>query len=199
MVEHEEEPKRFSPKVPVKLDPPKYDPISAEELSKCDGMSDVPVILFFFFGLTDWLAQQARILTAQHWSLSRESFSTWAGIRHTVLPGSTAVCPLPPSDRQADRLTAIQSLQERTHRGVWRVRRWSQRTADPIGMIWTTKRRPCWMSGSPSSASDTTLLERCRMRQTIELRDKKIILAMAYQNYYTHISWQSKNRRAFQY
>ena len=54
MVEHEEEPKRFSPKVPVKLDPPKYDPISAEELSKCDGMSDVPVILFFFFfGLTD--------------------------------------------------------------------------------------------------------------------------------------------------
>lgn len=41
MVEHEEEPKRFSPKVPVQLDPPKYDPISAEELSKCDGMSDV--------------------------------------------------------------------------------------------------------------------------------------------------------------
>lgn len=39
MVEHEEEPKRFAPKVPVQLDPPKYDPISYEELAKCDGMS----------------------------------------------------------------------------------------------------------------------------------------------------------------
>lgn len=37
MVEHEEEPKRFSPKVPVELAPPKYDPIDAEELAKCDG------------------------------------------------------------------------------------------------------------------------------------------------------------------
>lgn len=37
MVEHEEEPKRFSPKVPVELAPPKYDPIDTEELAKCDG------------------------------------------------------------------------------------------------------------------------------------------------------------------
>ncbi|RAL16530.1 putative progesterone binding protein [Aspergillus homomorphus CBS 101889] len=37
MVEHEPEPKRFSPKIPVQLDPPKYDPISPEELSRCDG------------------------------------------------------------------------------------------------------------------------------------------------------------------
>lgn len=37
MVEHEPEPKRFSPKIPVQLDPPKYDPITVEELSKCDG------------------------------------------------------------------------------------------------------------------------------------------------------------------
>ncbi|PYI20931.1 cytochrome b5 [Aspergillus japonicus CBS 114.51] len=37
MVEHEPEPKRFSPKVPVQLDPPKYDLITVEELSKCDG------------------------------------------------------------------------------------------------------------------------------------------------------------------
>ncbi|KAJ6122508.1 Cytochrome b5 [Penicillium capsulatum] len=37
MVEHEPEPKRFSPKVPVDLDPPKDDPISLEELAKCDG------------------------------------------------------------------------------------------------------------------------------------------------------------------
>ncbi|RAH74648.1 putative progesterone binding protein [Aspergillus aculeatinus CBS 121060] len=37
MVEHEPEPKRFSPKIPVQLDPPKYDLITVEELSKCDG------------------------------------------------------------------------------------------------------------------------------------------------------------------
>ncbi|KAJ6164285.1 Cytochrome b5 [Penicillium chermesinum] len=29
--------KRFTPKVPVQLDPPKDDPISQEELAKCDG------------------------------------------------------------------------------------------------------------------------------------------------------------------
>lgn len=39
MVEHEPEPKRFSPKVPVQLDPPKDDLISQEELAKCDGKS----------------------------------------------------------------------------------------------------------------------------------------------------------------
>jgi hypothetical protein len=38
MVEHEPEPKNFAPKVPVQLDPPKDDPITMEELSKCDGM-----------------------------------------------------------------------------------------------------------------------------------------------------------------
>ncbi|KAI9795269.1 MAG: hypothetical protein M1835_006077 [Candelina submexicana] len=30
------EPKKFEPKVPVQLNPPKNDPISVEELSKCD-------------------------------------------------------------------------------------------------------------------------------------------------------------------
>lgn len=34
----EPERKRFEPKQPVKLDPPKDDPITMEELSKCDGM-----------------------------------------------------------------------------------------------------------------------------------------------------------------
>ncbi|KAI9686665.1 MAG: hypothetical protein M1820_010593 [Bogoriella megaspora] len=34
---HVEEPKRFEPKVPVQLDPPKSDPISLDYLSKCDG------------------------------------------------------------------------------------------------------------------------------------------------------------------
>jgi predicted heme/steroid binding protein len=37
MVDHEPEPKRFEPKNPVVLDPPKNDPITLEELSKCDG------------------------------------------------------------------------------------------------------------------------------------------------------------------
>jgi hypothetical protein len=34
---HVEEPKNFAPKTPVNLDPPKDDPITYEELSKCDG------------------------------------------------------------------------------------------------------------------------------------------------------------------
>lgn len=34
---HVEEPKKFTPKNPPKLDPPKDDPISVEELAKCDG------------------------------------------------------------------------------------------------------------------------------------------------------------------
>lgn len=38
MPDHEPEPKRFEPKNPVQLDPPKDDPITIEELSKCDGM-----------------------------------------------------------------------------------------------------------------------------------------------------------------
>ncbi|KAI9877574.1 MAG: hypothetical protein M1830_003531 [Pleopsidium flavum] len=34
---HVPEPKNFEPKQPVKLDLPKNDPISLEQLSKCDG------------------------------------------------------------------------------------------------------------------------------------------------------------------
>ncbi|KAJ5214552.1 Cytochrome b5 [Penicillium cf. viridicatum] len=41
MVEQTES-KRFTPKVPVELDPPKDDPISVEELAKCDGMRVYP-------------------------------------------------------------------------------------------------------------------------------------------------------------
>ncbi|PLB33330.1 cytochrome b5 [Aspergillus taichungensis] len=37
MTGHVEEPKRFSPKEPVQLNPPKDDPITKEELAKCDG------------------------------------------------------------------------------------------------------------------------------------------------------------------
>jgi hypothetical protein len=35
----EKQTKRFEPKVPVQLDPPKDDPISQEELAECDGMA----------------------------------------------------------------------------------------------------------------------------------------------------------------
>ena len=34
---HAAEPKNFEPKKPVQLDPPKSDPISVEDLAKCDG------------------------------------------------------------------------------------------------------------------------------------------------------------------
>jgi len=37
MAEREPEPRRFEPKTAVKLDPPKDDAISLEELAKCDG------------------------------------------------------------------------------------------------------------------------------------------------------------------
>ncbi|KKK14997.1 hypothetical protein P175DRAFT_0535393 [Aspergillus ochraceoroseus IBT 24754] len=37
MTENGQSSGRFAPKVPVQLDPPKDDPITAEELAKCDG------------------------------------------------------------------------------------------------------------------------------------------------------------------
>ena len=37
--EHEPEPKNFEPKTPVKLDAPKDDPYTPEELAKYDGKS----------------------------------------------------------------------------------------------------------------------------------------------------------------
>jgi membrane-associated progesterone receptor component len=37
---HVPEPKNFAPKTPVQLNAPKDDPITSEELSKCDGTED---------------------------------------------------------------------------------------------------------------------------------------------------------------
>ncbi|OJD35528.1 progesterone binding protein [Diplodia corticola] len=37
---HVEEPKRFEPKNPVQLDPPKDDPIALDHLAKCDGTNE---------------------------------------------------------------------------------------------------------------------------------------------------------------
>ncbi|KAJ5113525.1 hypothetical protein N7456_002059 [Penicillium angulare] len=37
MTEEAAQSKRFTPKVPIELDPPKDDPISQEELAKCNG------------------------------------------------------------------------------------------------------------------------------------------------------------------
>lgn len=45
MSSHEPEPKQFNPKQPVQLDPPKDDPITYEELSKCDGECIPPSII----------------------------------------------------------------------------------------------------------------------------------------------------------
>lgn len=46
MAEHATEPKRFEPKEPVKLDPPKDDPITLEELAKCNGTDpDLPTLV----------------------------------------------------------------------------------------------------------------------------------------------------------
>ena len=39
---HVEEPKNFAPKTPVNLAPPKDDPITPDELSKCDGSFNHP-------------------------------------------------------------------------------------------------------------------------------------------------------------
>ena len=42
---HVQEPKKFAPKDPPKLNPPKDEPISLGELAKCDGMTAVHPIL----------------------------------------------------------------------------------------------------------------------------------------------------------
>jgi hypothetical protein len=41
-MEYESVPKSFAPKTPVDLAPPKSDPITYEELAKCDGASAYP-------------------------------------------------------------------------------------------------------------------------------------------------------------
>lgn len=56
MSSHEPEPKQFNPKQPVQLDPPKDDPITYEELSKCDGECIPPSII----------DARKRILIAKH-------------------------------------------------------------------------------------------------------------------------------------
>lgn len=50
MPDHEPEPKRFEPKEPVQLDPPKDDPYTPEELSKFDGMI---YYIFYAFSLRE--------------------------------------------------------------------------------------------------------------------------------------------------
>lgn len=38
---HVQEPKKFAPKDPPQLNPPKDEPISVEELAKCDGTTAI--------------------------------------------------------------------------------------------------------------------------------------------------------------
>ncbi|KAL6240366.1 hypothetical protein RBB50_012736 [Rhinocladiella similis] len=45
------EPKSFAPKMPVLLDPPKDDPISFDELSKCDGTDPSKPVLIAIKGI----------------------------------------------------------------------------------------------------------------------------------------------------
>lgn len=49
-----------------------------------------------------------------------------------------------------------QSSPARTLRAPWRCRASSPRTACQSGTTWTTNTRPCWTSGTPSSASGIT-------------------------------------------
>ena len=55
-----EEPKKFEPKKPVQLDPPKDDPISLEYLSKCDG-ENIHTSYQFVQGLRQQDSMQAQI------------------------------------------------------------------------------------------------------------------------------------------
>lgn len=107
---------RFAPKVPVQLDPPKDDPISPEELAKCDGTKPSylpnptqPPLCSFpppharllqdsakaskkqdFNFLICYV--QALIPAAQPWSLSRALCSTSPATRPTVRQVNIAVC-----------------------------------------------------------------------------------------------------------
>lgn len=52
---HVEEPKNFTPKNPVKLEPPKSDPITIEELSKCNGTLPASRVCWLRFSFEDVL------------------------------------------------------------------------------------------------------------------------------------------------
>ena len=54
----------------------------------------------------------------------------------------------------------VKSSQEKTPRARWPVPPSSPKTADPIGTIWMTRRKPCWKNGLPSLASGTMLWAR---------------------------------------
>ena len=60
MSSQREEPKKFEPKKPVQLNPPKDDPISLEYLSKCDG-ENIHTSYQFVQGLRQQDSMQAQI------------------------------------------------------------------------------------------------------------------------------------------
>jgi hypothetical protein len=64
--------KRFEPKVPVQLDPPKDDLISTEELAKCDGKRTPRSRLARERERRTHASLQVPIPVAQHWLRSRE-------------------------------------------------------------------------------------------------------------------------------
>ena len=88
---HVEEPKKFTPKNPPKLDPPKDDPISVEELAKCDGK------------ITLWrmiMAYCSKSLICLHFMLlgTDSSYPTYVAIMGTVfdVSGNAAYSPKNP-------------------------------------------------------------------------------------------------------
>lgn len=88
MPDHESEPKRFEPKVPVQLDPPKDDLITAEELAQADGTKTLASNLahththtFYTFLSLIWFVGLLIVLLIPGTDPSRP---TWVAIKGTV-------------------------------------------------------------------------------------------------------------------
>lgn len=79
------EPKGFAPKNPVQLDPPKDDPISVEDLAKCDGTSPHLASTQSLLGTNELIAQKGNSST----------YPTYVAIKGTVfdVSGNSAYGP----------------------------------------------------------------------------------------------------------
>ena len=88
---HVEEPKNFTPKNPPKLNPPKDDPITLEELAKCDGKVTLQRTI---------MANCSKLLICLHFMLlgTDSSYPTYVAIMGTVfdVSGNTAYSPRNP-------------------------------------------------------------------------------------------------------
>lgn len=82
------ESKGFAPKTPVTLDPPKDDPISVEDLSKCDGTA-AHLLLHIPTVFLSWISE---LITRQG---NSSSYPTYVAIKGTVfdVSGNSAYGP----------------------------------------------------------------------------------------------------------